>query len=325
MAAAMLTLIFYWIQPVRDGSLVFPDPSVLLQMCGLTGSASDQDDSAIARPLMPIRDSLESFLHGMGRIFPALIVLTLAWACGTIMTAVGCDRLFSSWIVGGINPESLPTLSFLISLFMALSTGTSWGTMSILFPLIMVPTFRASGGDEKIFYSVVAGVLSGSVAGDHMSPISDTTVLTALACDCKLLPHVYTQAPYVLFTCIVSIILGTIPIGHGAWPNIVGILLGALITILFAVFYCQPVISATGKFDLFTEMVMKFNADSPLHALKEDTIKAHNEEAVVDPNAAPEEGDAEAKKLASDEEAGGKMAAADEQNPSSEEEVEASA
>ena len=326
MAAAILTLIFYWIQPVRDGSLVMPDGSVVMEMLGLTGNSGDstEEDSSVARSLMTIRDSLESFLHGMGRIFPALIVLTLAWACGTIMVAVGADRLFSSWIVGGINPESLPTLSFLISLFMALSTGTSWGTMSILFPLIMVPTFRASGGDEKIFYSVIAGVLSGSVAGDHMSPISDTTVLTSLACDCQLLPHVYTQAPYVLFVSIVSIILGTIPIGHGAWPNIVGILLGAAITILFGRFYCQPVISPTGKFDLLTELFMMVNSDSELHGLKEDTIKAHNDELVVSP---AEEGggndDAAAKKLGDEEGGGGATKGAGEDN--SEEEIEAAA
>ncbi len=73
---------------------------------------------------MSVFDSSESFLFGMGRIFPALIVLTLAWASGAIMVAVGADRLFSRWIVGGIAPEALPTLSFLISLFMALATGT---------------------------------------------------------------------------------------------------------------------------------------------------------------------------------------------------------
>ena len=60
------------------------------------------------------------------------------------MKTVGSDRLFSRWIVGGIEPESLPTLSFVISFFMALATGTSWGTMSILFPLILVPTYQSS-------------------------------------------------------------------------------------------------------------------------------------------------------------------------------------
>ena len=104
---------------------------------------------------------------------------------------------------------------------MALATGTSWGTMTILFPLIMVPTYEVSNGDETIFYATVAGVLSGSVAGDHISPISDTvrlfifvfhilpptnqTVLSALACDCNLLAHVGTQIPYALAMIILSI------------------------------------------------------------------------------------------------------------------------
>ena len=72
------------------------------------------------------------------------------------------------------------------------------GTMTILFPLLLIPTYDASGGDATMFYAIVAGILSGSVAGDHMSPISDTTVLSAMACECTLLAHVKTQAPYSL-------------------------------------------------------------------------------------------------------------------------------
>jgi Na+/H+ antiporter NhaC len=114
--------------------------------------------------LMNMSENMESFLYGMGRIFPAVIVLNLAWAVGDVMTVVGADRLFARWISGGIDPETLPTLSFLISFFMALATGTSWGTMTILFPMVLVPTFNASGGDATIFYATTAGILSGSIA-----------------------------------------------------------------------------------------------------------------------------------------------------------------
>jgi hypothetical protein len=216
----------------------------------------------------------------MGRIFPALIVLTLAWASGAIMRSVGADRLFSRWIVDDIEPETLPTLSFIISFFMALATGTSWGTMSILFPLILVPTYQATNGDELIFYAVTAGVLSGSVAGDHVSPISDTTVLSALASDCSLLAHVVTQAPYVIVIVIISILFGTVPIGRDAWPNIVGILLGAAAVICFVYFLCVPVLSPTGRYDIFTELYLKVQAyrkkDSNLIDLRVDTIKFVN-------------------------------------------------
>lgn len=277
MASAICTLIFYLMQPVKGGDYIMPSMDDLKNMM-MPGKEKDEDAEPKARFLMPFKDSVESFLYGMGRLFPAIVVLTLAWASGAIMIDVGADRLFSSWIVGGLNAESLPTLSFLISFFMALATGTSWGTMSILFPLILVPTYQASNGDATIFYATTAGVLSGSVAGDHVSPISDTTVLSSLACDCDLLKHVGTQAPYVFVTVVISMLLGTLPIGYTKMPNIVGILIGAGVTVAFVFFMCAPVISEHGKFDLLTELFLKYKEvrglDSDLFVLKEDTKKA---------------------------------------------------
>ena len=290
MAAAIVTLLFYLFQPVRDGEIVMPNLSVLREMFSFTVSkskAKEEEVTTKARFLMSVGESIEAFLYGMGRIFPALIVLTLAWASGAVMVAVGADRLFARWIVGGISPEALPTLSFVISFFMALATGTSWGTMTILFPLILVPTYDASGGDETIFYAVTAGVLSGSVAGDHVSPISDTTVLSALACDCNLMAHVSTQAPYVLVIVAISIFLGTIPIGYDAWPNIVGILLGAVVTVVFVYGLCVPVLCPTGRFDVFTELFLRWGRrgsedgeESGLVQLKQNTARSYNGETV---------------------------------------------
>jgi hypothetical protein len=152
--------------------------------------------------------------------------------------------------------------------------------MSILFPLILVPTYQASNGDEVIFYAVTAGVLSGSVAGDHVSPISDTTVLSSLACDCDLLKHVGTQAPYVMVTVFISILLGTLPIGYSDWPNIIGILLGSALTVAFVYLICVPVMSPTGRYDIFFEFCLKIMDGSDmghdLAKLKEDTIAAAN-------------------------------------------------
>lgn len=156
--------------------------------------------------------------------------------------------------------------------------------MSILFPLLLVPVYDATGGDEIIFYSVVAGILSGSVAGDHMSPISDTTVLSSLASECGLMNHVATQAPYVLVVVIVSILLGTVPIGYDAWPNIVGILLGFAILGVFSYFFCKPVISATGAWDPVTAIYMKFSKDETLEQLQQDTIRYANGEDLSSPS-----------------------------------------
>jgi hypothetical protein len=160
--------------------------------------------------------------------------------------------------------------------------------MSILFPLIMVPTYVASNGDPLIFYATTAGVLSGSVAGDHMSPISDTTVLSALACDCDLVAHVMTQAPYALKICLLSIVVGTLPIGYEAWPNMIGFLIGWVLTGLYVVFYCKPAVNANGSYDFFTELYIKCKKNySPLEDLRHDTIEKYESYQGEDPNALP--------------------------------------
>ena len=121
-----------------------------------------------------------------------------------------------------------------------------------------------------------------------MSPISDTTVLSSLACDCNLIKHVMTQVPYVIYVVIISVLLGTIPIGFDAWPNIVGILLGVVAILAFVFLLCVPISSPTGRYDLVTELFIKFNSngtkEKELIKLREDTIKrARGEEVTMTP------------------------------------------
>ena len=148
MATALCTAILYLIQYVNDERITLIPP-----FGGWFNRYIRRDRSTeYPKALMNVKELVESFLFGMTKIFPALIVLTLAWAAGSMMQDIGTDRLFSSWIVGGVDPATLPTLSFVISLLIATALGSSWGTMAILFPLITIPTFEASGGDPGIFY-----------------------------------------------------------------------------------------------------------------------------------------------------------------------------
>lgn len=275
MASALLTVIVYHCQFKQEGDeVLWPTPKVLKEW--VKGRFKKEDDEIpTVRPLLSVYESLNGFLHGMGHVFPATIVLTLAWASASIMGAVGTDRLFAAWISDGVAPELLPTISFVISFFMALATGTSWGTMAIMFPLLLVPTYDASGGDPLIFYSTIAGILSGAVAGDHVSPISDTTVLTSLATDCNLLRHVVTQTPYVLWMCLFSILIGTLPVGYDGYPNGVSYLLGYVLILAFTFGICRPVINKNGNFDPLTELYLRFHKDSPLHELKHATAQAY--------------------------------------------------
>jgi len=291
MGTALCMLLLYSIQIVKDGKVVKPTTEVLKEMWhGYRNKSFEEDnrntlkfstkikgtDTTIApHLLMTLPEFVESFIHGMEGIFPALIVLTLAWAVGTAMVEVGADRLFAHWITGGnINAAILPTLSYVISCLMALATGSSWGVMTIMFPLIVGPAFEASGDNMEILYGTIAGILSGAIYGDHVSPISDTTVLSSLASGCQLMQHVKTQAPYALMPGLFAMIWGTLPVAFGLYNNGVAILLGFLTMLSVALLIAVPPINKTGRFDIFTELYMMFHKNSELHTIKEDTKKA---------------------------------------------------
>lgn len=274
MATALCMLPFYYVQLIQDGKGVKPTPEVLKTMW--SEYRQPTEGASPIKPLMNLHGFVESFILGMSRIFEALIVLTLAWAVGHVMGDVGADRMFSLLIVGGgIGPEVLPTLTYIISAFMALATGTSWGTMTIMFPLITGPTYKAADGNLIIFYATIAGILSGAILGDHISPISDTTVLSSLASRCQLMRHVATQAPYAMVPGAFAIVWGTLPVAFGAYSNGVAIFLGFLTMLAITFLAGVKVINESGKFDMFTELIMKFNKESELHEIKSDTKQAY--------------------------------------------------
>src|SRR5690606_10661080 len=121
-----------------------------------------------------------------------------------------------------ISVYFIPNITFILGAVVAFSTGSSWGTMAILYPLMLPAAWKISqdtGLDYQeslsIFHNVVACVLAGSVLGDHCSPISDTTILSSLSSSCNHIDHVRTQMPYALTVASVSILFGTIPSAFG--------------------------------------------------------------------------------------------------------------
>jgi Na+/H+ antiporter NhaC len=122
-----------------------------------------------------------------------------------------------------LSVEFLPTMVFVLAAAVAFCTGTSWGTMGILVPMV-VPLAHALlirdgtaalDANNPILLASIGGVLAGAVFGDHCSPISDTTVLSSQASGCDHLAHVWTQLPYAMAAATVAIGLGTLPIGFG--------------------------------------------------------------------------------------------------------------
>lgn len=299
MAAALTGLAFYFIQDKKDGRIIFCNVKGYINkmkrfrarhqgICRRgqeeeVASADVEDEGEHAVVLMGYREAMAAFLIGMEKIFGALVALTLAWATGEIMQAVGLDRFFGEILTNpNLDYRMLPTLTFIISILIAFSTGTSWGTMTIMFPLVLVPSYTASSGDPIIFYGVTAGILAGAVAGDHASPISDTTILASMASECQILEHVKTQAPYAIMVSIWSILVGTIPSGRQTFANWLSILLGFIMMLFHVVFTSEFTINKTGRYDVFTEIYLRCTRDKEfLLKLKADTKTAFETGAPV--------------------------------------------
>ena len=151
----------------------------------------------LPRKIINFREFCDSFVQGFKAMTPAVMILCLAWSLSGICSE---DYLniggYVSSVVGGsaMIGMILPAAFFLIALGLAFATGTSWGTFGILIP-IAVAIF---GSESSMLVVSVAAVLSGAVCGDHISPISDTTILASAGAQCKHIDHVSTQIPYAL-------------------------------------------------------------------------------------------------------------------------------
>lgn len=170
------------------------------------------------QPILTLPESLATFVRGFSHLTPTVMILVLAWAMGTAIDALGAGRYFASSLQGAISPYSLPSLIYLISSIVSYSTGSSWGSMALMYPICGPVAFQLSqlvsrdhSGD--IYYCSMAAILEGSVFGAHCSFICDTTIMSSMACKCPIALHVKTQVPYAVFIALVSLVAGFALVG----------------------------------------------------------------------------------------------------------------
>jgi len=172
---------------------------------------------------LTLNETIEALLHGFKTMLPATLILVLAWALASLTEELHTADFISQALVSlQWSVRLLPALAFVMASLVAFSTGTSWGTMAILYPLLLPAGWewigQAGVSPETglmLFYQLVSAVLAGSVLGDHCSPISDTTIMSSLASSCNHLEHVRTQMPYALLVGLVSIFVCSIPAAYG--------------------------------------------------------------------------------------------------------------
>ena len=140
---------------------------------------------------------------GARKLFPIAMILLFAFAIGKVTTELKTGLYLASLVSDSLSVYLLAGVIFLLSSLMAFSTGTSWGTFSIMVP-VAVPMAVAMDANVAL---CIGAVISGGVFGDHCSPISDTTIISSMAAECEVIEHVKTQLPYALISGVIAFIL----------------------------------------------------------------------------------------------------------------------
>ncbi|EHQ16834.1 Na+/H+ antiporter NhaC-like protein [Shewanella baltica OS183] len=133
--------------------------------------------------------------HGVRMIAFAIAILLCTWMIGAVIQDLGVAKLLAAWAKSYLSPHLLVAGMFLLCAIMAFATGSSWGTFAIMIP---IGAEIAHNLDPHLLLSVLSAVMAGSVFGDHCSPISDTSVLSATSSGCAPHDHVVTQLPFAL-------------------------------------------------------------------------------------------------------------------------------
>ena len=191
------------------------------------------------RGVISFKDFMESFAAGFRSMCAPMIILILSWNLSGVTSLLGASAFIQRIVSSSAASLQMfvPMLVFVVSVFLAFSTGTSWGTFSILIPIVcaVFPT------ESEMLVISISACLAGAVCGDHCSPISDTTIMSSAGARCNHINHVSTQLPYALTVAAVCavgyLIAGVIGFRTNsiaavtALPLTLAILLGVIVAI----------------------------------------------------------------------------------------------
>ncbi len=179
----------------------------------------------IAQRILSIHETVDAWYGGVRATLFGMIILVLAWSLADVTAHLNTADYLVTILADSLPVALVPASVFVLAAITAFTTGTSWGTMGILMPLVVPLTWAVMGVNDMadpagmhILYSSVSCCLVGAVWGDHCSPISDTTVLSSVASGCNHIEHVRTQLPYAMLVGVVALVVGTIPGGYGLSP-----------------------------------------------------------------------------------------------------------
>jgi Na+/H+ antiporter NhaC len=224
---------FYWVRAVLGES-----DSTAAIFYGSLSAFALAAIMALGQGLLTPKETVVTASRGLvALIKDAVLILILAWSIGEVCTQLGTATYLVAAFQGMITGAWLPIILFLASCFVAFATGSSWTTMAIMQPNVVLLAYHLGVdtpfGQHGLLVLSIGAVLEGAIFGDHCSPISDTTILSSAASKCHHITHVRTQAPYAIITAFVAITLGYMPVAlfnTGPWiPIALGFVALALI------------------------------------------------------------------------------------------------
>lgn len=206
----------------------------------------------MVRGVMTFKEFADCIPEGFKAMVAPILILTMAWTLSGMTGLLGADIYVEQLVAGAAGGLKmfLPCIIFLVAVFLAFSTGTSWGTFGILIPIVC-PLFASAEMQEMLIISIAA-CLSGAVCGDHCSPISDTTIMASAGAHSDHVNHVSTQLPYAFLAAFVAFV-GFLIAGVMGYMNNSKIALVALPIVLFVMAGVIVIIKKVTKNDLLDE------------------------------------------------------------------------
>ena len=190
-------------------------------LCGLAAIAL-----AKLLGLSSVGEGIKAWLQGAEALMPTIVILLLAWSLADVVKNLGTVYYVVEIISAGVPAFLVPSLIFVCCCLISFASG-SYGCMFMVMPMAIPIASAVVGaenlsGDSSFLLLCVASVLSGSIFGDHCSPMTDCTVLAALGSGCNIMEHVRTQLPYAMTVAAVTIVFGTLltALGMSVWLSL---------------------------------------------------------------------------------------------------------
>ncbi len=200
------------------------DSFQVLMWASVTGAVLAILAAVVSRRLT-VGQAMDGFVAGCRAMLIAVTILVLAWSLSAVCAELDTAGFLVAAANGLLSARLLPAVVFVLAAAVSFATGTSWGTMAILMPLVypLGAKLPVAAGYEPavatvVHLAAVRAVMAGAVFGDHCSPISDTTIMSSLASGSDHVDHVRTQLPYALVVAAVAVVCGYLPAGFGLSP-----------------------------------------------------------------------------------------------------------